>query len=503
MLEESEINMLVSNVLNECRFSHCRLCLKQIEKEYVSFHDFVAIEATSSEPQTMSEFLREIFSSERELYDEIAGVDAVCLNCVDKTFELMKFMKMCRSSSKLLKNVFNHLTETLNNEIDTTNNQTLYVVVNEKESSLILVKKDDKEKENINSNASKQKRGRKRKHFDCSKCDEVLDNLEELKAHNLSFHNSVTCDICHEACPSNMDLEDHINTIHQYQCEQCSLRMDSEQELLDHIGKHHNTYVCKECGISCQGLDKLRVHEQKHISKSECPKCGKSYTTKEFYQRHVKLCLEDRLDPHPIRTEIVKTYFCELCGKGYSTPGGLRVHERFTHGNAKPHECEYCGKKFTAPSYLKTHMIKHTGEKNFKCDICGGKFVSKEALLYHTRRHTGEKPYSCKFCNERFVNASARAEHIKFKHVGPTLMCEICSHKFVTSHFLKQHMSRHHDPTSKLYVSRTLPADMPGDENKKIRSEKQNETTKFYAADSLAADMPDINMKKIKVENPY
>lgn len=67
MLEESEINMLVSNVLNECRFSHCRLCLKQIEKEYVSFHDFVAIESTSSEPQTMSEFLREIFSSEREV----------------------------------------------------------------------------------------------------------------------------------------------------------------------------------------------------------------------------------------------------------------------------------------------------------------------------------------------------------------------------------------------------------------------------------------------------
>ncbi|XP_063835536.1 zinc finger protein 433-like [Ostrinia nubilalis] len=469
MLEKYEVNLLVSNVVNECRFSHCRLCLRGIEKEYVTLKDFVEMDFLTDDAQLLPEFFGQVLSSESKAEGKIAGVDAVCLSCVENMLEMMTFIKMCKSSNDLLHNVFNGLTEALNVELDTTNNKAVYVFVEEHESKLHPVKKDNTDNENFN--ALKLRHERKTKQYECTKCDMLLDNLLEIKAHNFSFHYEITCDVCYESFSNELDLENHSVMAHRYGCDECGIRMDTDTELFSHIRKNHNVYVCKDCGVSCEGVDKLQIHERRHLfsKRSKCPKCGKLYTSKDFFERHVKLCLEDKLDPHPFRTEIVKTYICDLCGKGYSTPGGLRVHERFTHGNAKPHECEYCGKQFTAPSYLKTHMLKHTGEKNFKCTICNRRFVSKEALLYHTRRHTGEKPYSCKYCNERFVNASARAEHVKFKHVGPKLSCEICSRKFVTASFLKLHMNRHSDPTSKMYVSRTLPPNMPGDENKKIR----------------------------------
>ncbi|XP_022828543.1 zinc finger protein 664-like [Spodoptera litura] len=431
MIEESEINALVSNVLSENRYSHCRLCLKDIQDHYVRFQDSVSFDSTSFQP--LSEVLDDLLGD--EVCEEISGIDAVCMTCVDKALECLNFIKNCKKSTEVLKNVFNNLTSSLNVDLNAvTADQSLYIAVTEQDCQLILVKNaTGKKKPNTQTDS-----------FVCEKCNDTLDDESDLTAHEQSQD--------------------------KYECSECDEFRCTEESLKQHKDAAHGVYVCKDCGKSFKSLDKLQVHEQKHVSKSECPKCGKSYNTKGYFLKHVKLCLEDRLDPHPIRSKIVKTYFCEKCGKGYSTPGGLRVHHRFVHGNAKPHVCKYCNKQFTAPSYLKVHMIKHTGEKNFKCYLCSRLFVSKEALLYHTRRHTGDKPYSCTLCDERFVNASARAEHIKFKHVGPTLMCEICSRKFFTPHFLKQHIKKHHDPSNKLYAGRSLiPPNVPAVENMRVR----------------------------------
>ncbi|CAH2987457.1 unnamed protein product [Chilo suppressalis] len=449
--ESDSINQtLVSNIVNANRFSHCRLCLQFIEKHFVRFHDLVTIDQIDFIP--LSNVLTVLFGNNLSL-EEIPGIEAVCTECVNKTLEAMRFLELCKNANKKLYDIFDKLAETLNGEIDLScQNQSLYIALEDNTTKILLVK-------NKKNMESKSKKGQHS--FECFLCDDSFIDLDELKTHNLSLHGFLTCELCHETYVNNAELLYHVNNAHKYKCDKCQIRKDTQDQLDNHIDSAHTLHECKKCGISCTGRDNLRSHEDKHSNnsykKNQCPKCGKVYSTKGFFLKHVKLCFEDLIDPHPIRSEIVKTFFCNICGKGYSSYGSLRVHNRFTHGNAKPHVCKQCGKKFTAPSYLKVHMIKHTGEKNFKCNICGNRFVSKEALLYHTRRHTGEKPYTCKHCDERFVNASARTEHIKFKHIGPTLMCEICSQKFVTTHFLKQHMNKHYDPTSKLYVSRVIP----------------------------------------------
>ncbi|XP_041986038.1 gastrula zinc finger protein XlCGF46.1-like [Aricia agestis] len=385
-----------------------------------------------------------------EVVEEVPGLEAMCTDCTEVALQSIRLINIYKKSNKAINTLYENLTKCLDVDADLIDkNKMLHLILNGEQSRVVIEDNEENEFNKMPNNSEK--------YFECTDCDKILHTIYDVQQHNLSEHSVWTCSICSKMFSSKEELINHEDNAHKHQCPHCTANKSSEDSLQKHQDKYHTEMLCTDCGKACQGLFKLKSHQEKHKTKSTCPKCGKSYTTKDFYLRHVELCLKDMIDPHPIRSTMQKSFVCEKCDKAYSTPGGLRVHHRFVHNKAKPHVCKECGKEFTAPSYLKIHMVTHTGERNFKCDICSNKFVSKEALLYHKRRHTGEKPYSCKICNEKFVNASARAEHIKFKHVGPTLMCEVCSRKFVTANFLRQHMSRHHDRTSKWYSKTNAP----------------------------------------------
>lgn len=63
MIEESELNVLVSNVLSENRYSHCRLCLTDIQEHYVRFHDCVSLDS-SGVYKVLSDILAELLGAE-------------------------------------------------------------------------------------------------------------------------------------------------------------------------------------------------------------------------------------------------------------------------------------------------------------------------------------------------------------------------------------------------------------------------------------------------------
>ncbi|GBP29607.1 Zinc finger protein 667 [Eumeta japonica] len=432
-----DFNSVVSNVLTEKQNSNCRLCLREIHEEFLQLDDAVCVDTASNLFTPFREVLYKVLGLEVDC--EIKALDAICVFCTETALTSYRFIINYQKCNELLENIVNNLTKTLDVDVsDLTEDKTICVVLEQDESRLLILNKNKK----TNSISKKL--------YSCDECKTKFNTLGEYKDHSVLSHGLLVCEKCLETYPSKEELESHIKMNHRFKCSKCHQIRNSKEALQEHIDRVHGLLICKVCGKSYEGLEKLRIHEEKH-NKKICPNCGKKYNTKDFFLKHKKLCLQGLLQPHAPRPKSEFPYTCEQCGKGYSTKGGLRVHNRFVHGNAKPHVCEWCNKAFTAPSYLKTHIIKHTGEKNFECKICNGKFVSKEALLYHTRRHTGEKPYNCPHCSEKFVNASARAEHIKFRHIGPTLMCEICSRKFVTSSFLKKHMSKHHDPHSKLY----------------------------------------------------
>lgn len=74
--------------------------------------------------------------------------------------------------------------------------------------------------------------------------------------------------------------------------------------------------------------------------------------------------------------------------------------------------CPKCGRVFKTPYNLKTHMVRHTGEKNFPCTFCDKRFVTKYLARLHERvRHMGEQPFECNFCSATFFTSTAKSSH--------------------------------------------------------------------------------------------
>lgn len=93
---------------------------------------------------------------------------------------------------------------------------------------------------------------------------------------------------------------------------------------------------------------------------------------------------------------------------GCITESSLQRHMKVHDENyeRKTFYCDVCSKGFRFPSFLAEHMKNHTGEKPFLCSVCGKGFRQHGALDFHMRSHTGYKPFACEICDNRFFSQS-------------------------------------------------------------------------------------------------
>ncbi|XP_040355294.1 zinc finger protein 143 [Ixodes scapularis] len=154
----------------------------------------------------------------------------------------------------------------------------------------------------------------------------------------------------------------------------------------------------------------------------------------------------------PSTVTLGKAFQCSYdgCGKLYTTPHHLKVHER-SHTGDRPFKCQVsgCQKSFVTGYGLKSHTRVHTGETPYRCthDHCTKTFKTSGDLQKHVRTHTGERPFKCPFegCDRAFTTSNIRKVHMR-THTGERpYVCkeEGCGRAFASATNYKNHIRIH------------------------------------------------------------
>ncbi|KAM9530793.1 uncharacterized protein ACWYII_042339 [Salvelinus alpinus] len=141
---------------------------------------------------------------------------------------------------------------------------------------------------------------------------------------------------------------------------------------------------------------------------------------------------------------IEKRFPCSFCGKAFSFPKQVEIHQRI-HTGEKPFSCHLCQVSFSHSSSLKRHQRVHTGVKPFSCTQCHVRFAQAGDLKRHQRVHTGEKPYSCTQCEKRFSHQHKLKMHLKVHTVEMLFACTHCGKRFSEKSYLRIHQQKHHN----------------------------------------------------------
>lgn len=382
----------------------------------------------------------------------------LCPKCADHVTEAYLFQRLIQYSNEKLDKVLNKINSTLDLSKELRNNvQTLHFIMGASDSCIFTSRlSSSKTKQTVLSKVKsflmhkkKQKNTTTRPAIQliCQDCGEIFSSKASLYKH-MQRHSRkrYACRECAKLFKNIWSMKDHMDRIHserKIQCPKCSKMLSTERLLQRHDDREHKAANCKLCFVQFPSKSALKQHMNRH-GQYKCMVCEKLFLNRQSSQTHMKSCGKQ---------EVKQRVYCDICNQSYNWKNALRTHLKVKHGfGDKIYSCDWCDKKFDAASRLKCHIVKHTKEKNFHCEKCGGRFVTQAALVYHTRLHTGETPFKCDLCEESFLSASRRMEHKKRKHFGPQKQCPFCVSKFITGHSLRNHIARHKNPQSKLFV---------------------------------------------------
>ena len=112
----------------------------------------------------------------------------------------------------------------------------------------------------------------------------------------------------------------------------------------------------------------------------------------------------------PRKTVCVRTIYCKMCTKCFSSVGELNSHHRNDHGVVS---CKDCDKKFSSQTSLEKHAYTQ-GDLKYVCELCGKRFPCVSHLEQHSKVHINQK-ISCpiKSCKRVFRGVGDVNRHVK------------------------------------------------------------------------------------------
>ena len=267
--------------------------------------------------------------------------------------------------------------------------------------------------------ASKEKFQKHLKHkhnagyFACCTCKFRVSFANELVEHMMKQNHTEDPYVKCPSCKESLHMQDFVNHY-----EKCIISLKQKQRK----GKE---VMCQICGKACFRKDigkHLKTHlrkegkdesDIKHLLPNSkinsnlyyyCEMCGKRFTTQHQLRKHIQV-EHDKIG-----------YQCKMCTKTFKTHKGMLEHANLDHSTDEKYNCRYCGKRFGSLNSLKSHTIYHHEAPKFKCQYCGKMFKMKKSLESHERMHTGEKPFPCSICETGFTSRGSLAQHMSGVH---------------------------------------------------------------------------------------
>ena len=148
---------------------------------------------------------------------------------------------------------------------------------------------------------------------------------------------------------------------------------------------------------------------------------------------------------HMCKHSTEKNFICIECGKNFKKEASLKPHI-LIHKGVKKYNCEQCGQGFfSRPALINHSNNKHNMAGLHTCKICQKDCHNKYSLEEHMGKHTGERKYACREadCSKRFRLTSVRMRHEKVHSGIREFNCEKCGKQFIQKSGLVVHMKRH------------------------------------------------------------
>lgn len=241
---------------------------------------------------------------------------------------------------------------------------------------------------------------------------------------DLEGNTSYTCTVCCRDFTHRSNVRYHASCAGgpagSYPCELCNKLFKSSSHLTYHMRSVHTKerpFRCSRCDKSFHQSVKLKRHMLQHTGERpfECDICKKSFKTNYHLKEHRNIHTTELHHP------------CSTCDKRFADKNNLRRHQKIYHSpNKFTCELSTCKMELVSKHEYELHIKDHRSELvySFICKFCEKGFKNKTDLERHERTHQVRRQFICDLCHQQF----SRRDHLKRhqrRHARPPLVQEL------------------------------------------------------------------------------